>query len=245
MRGFVRVLWMFWCVFALALVASAAIVPGSARAEIGSSTSLKASPANNPIKVCYNQTYALCALSSCFMFNDVAYCTCDIKKGKSIGESFSYGKKSNVCTVNAEGVDNGYMVSMYSLPAQIVAPKGKMAIYTCPGSTSSGAYAQCDGALCFRSTQGQNFPGSNKPLKPNQLICSCPVTVAAPPEPVGFQIAGPYPCQRDFFKYCDSKVANTNTGSTIYSGAPTGAARLLTKLLYGSAPKFNTCSLPD
>lgn len=195
-------------------------------------------------KICNNQTYALCATASCFVFNGVAYCTCDIKKGDSISLPLSYGNNKDVCSVNAEGVGNRYMVSTFSLSEEIVKPRGDTAIYSCPGAGASGAYAQCDGGICFRSTQGQNFPGSNKPLKEGQIICSCPITVADPPASVGFQIAGPYPCQRSFFKYCDSKVANIKNGSTIYVGAPTGTARLLTRLLDGSVPPLNRCRLP-
>jgi hypothetical protein len=118
-----------------------------------------------------------------------------------------------------------------------------MAVYTCPGKTSTGAYAQCDGGLCFRSTQDQNFPGSDKSLKPDQIICSCPITLAQPPAAVGYQIAGPYPCRRSFFDNCSSKAANLDTGATIYVGAPTGTARFLTRLLDGSVPPLNTCPL--
>ena len=192
-------------------------------------------------KICKDQTYALCATASCFVFNDLAYCTCDVKQGDSISLPFRYDRNKDVCTVNAEGVGNGYMVSTFSLDQAVVAPRGDMAIYTCPAKTATGAYAQCDGGLCFRSTQGQDFPGSDKPLKPDQIICSCPITVADPPAPVGYQIAGPYPCRRSFFNNCSSKVANLDTGATIYVGAPTGTARLLTRLLDGSVPPLNTC----
>ena len=192
-------------------------------------------------KICKDQTYALCATASCFVFNDLAYCTCDVKQGDSISLPFRYDRNKDVCTVNAEGVGNGYMVSTFSLDQAVVAPRGDMAIYTCPAKTATGAYAQCDGGLCFRSTQGQDFPGSDKPLKPDQIICSCPITVADPPAPVGYQIAGPYPCRRSFFNNCSSKVANLDTGATIYVGAPTGTARLLTRLLDGSVPPLNSC----
>ena len=192
-------------------------------------------------KICKDQTYALCATASCFVFNDLAYCTCDVKQGDSISLPFRYDRNKDVCTVNAEGVGNGYMVSTFSLDQAVVAPRGDMAIYTCPAKTATGAYAQCDGGLCFRSTQGQDFPGSDKPLKPDQIICSCPITVADPPAPVGYQIAGPYPCRRSFFDNCSSKVANLDTGATIYVGAPTGTARLLTRLLDGSVPPLNSC----
>jgi hypothetical protein len=34
-----------------------------------------------PFVVCDNQRYALCAEASCFVYDGVAYCKCDIKKG--------------------------------------------------------------------------------------------------------------------------------------------------------------------
>lgn len=195
-------------------------------------------------KVCKDQTYALCAVASCFVFNDVAYCTCDIKEGDSISLPFTYDTDKDVCTVNAEGVDNGYMVSTFSLAEEVLAGVGDKAIYTCPGASSTGAYAQCDGGLCFRSTQGKAFPGSDQELREDQIICSCPITVANPPAPVGYQIAGPYPCERSFFKNCSSRAANKDTGSTLYVGAPTGGAVALTRLLYGSVPPINRCPSP-
>jgi hypothetical protein len=197
-------------------------------------------------KICKYQTYALCAVSSCFVFNEVAYCTCDIEQGDSISLPFTYGDDKDVCTVNAEGADNGYMVSTYSLPKSVQAG-GDQALYTCPRGRSSGAYAQCDGGLCFRSSTDnpQVFPpGSNEKLGDKQIICSCPITVADPPEPIGYQIAGPYPCERSFFKNCSQRTANTDTGSTIYVGAPTGAGRLFTRLLNGSVPPINRCPSP-
>lgn len=203
-----------------------------------------ASVSSGVFKICHNQTYALCAVSSCFVFNGVAYCTCNVKQGDSISLPFRYGRDKDVCSVNAEGVGNGYMVSTFSLPRSVVAPQGNRALYTCPAASSTGAYAQCDGGICFRSTQGQNFPGSGKPLNAGQIVCSCPITVADPATArIGYQIAGPYPCQRSFFKYCDSKVANTSTGATIYVGAPTGTAAALTRLLDGSVPPLNRCNL--
>lgn len=201
-------------------------------------------PGGRVFKICEGQTYALCAVADCFVFNGLAYCTCNVKRGDSISLPLNYGRNRDVCTVNAEGAGNGYMVSTFSLDPSIVAPRGDQAIYTCPGSTSAGAYAQCDGGICFRSTQGQTFPGSVKPLAADQIICSCPITVPDPPEAVGHQIAGPYPCQRSFFANCNSRLANKNNGATIYVGAPTGSARVLTRLLYGSVPPINTCPSP-
>jgi hypothetical protein len=83
-----------------------------------------------------------------------------------------------------------------------------MALYSCPGATSDGAYAQCDGGLCFTSTEGGSFPGFDKPLKKGEIVCSCPITVANPSTAkIGYQIAGPYPCQKSFFANCGSARA--------------------------------------
>src|SRR5215471_5918793 len=78
---------------------------------------------------------------------------------------------------NAKGAANGYIVSTYSPPVSVLAPNGDRAIYTCPARTSDGAYARCDGGICFTSTEGQSFPGFEQPLAKDQIICSCPITV--------------------------------------------------------------------
>jgi hypothetical protein len=228
------------CFVAAALLLTA--FAGSARAASVLSPFL--TTASRLFKICEDQTYALCAVASCFVLNGVSYCRCNVEHGDSISLPFDYDRSRNVCTVNAEGKNNGYMVSTFSLAPSVVAPKGDMALYDCPAATSTGAYAQCDGGVCFTSTRGQSFPGSAKPLGKNQIICSCPITVANPQTAfTGYQIAGPYPCQRSFFKNCTSAVANTNTGSQIFVGAPTGVARLLTRQLYGFAPPLNHCRM--
>jgi hypothetical protein len=69
-----------------------------------------------------------------------------------------------------------------------------------------------------------------------------PITVADPTSAtVGFQIAGPYPCQNSFFQNCKSATGNVTTGSTIYVGAPTGTARFLARQLTGAFPRVNEC----
>ena len=208
-----------------------------------------ASPASTipkVFKVCKGQTYALCAVASCFVFNGLAYCKCDVKSGDSISLPFQFGQDQDVCTANAEGADNGYMVSTFSLPESVVAPGGDKALYTCPAKTSDGAYAQCDGGFCFTSTEGKSFPGFGTPLNDHQIMCSCPITVADPASAkVGYQIAGPFPCQESFFENCKSATANTNTGSTVYVGAPTGVAQTLAHLLNGSVPPLNSCPSPQ
>jgi len=142
--------------------------------------------------------------------------------GDSISLSLKFDDDQDVCTVNAEGVNNGYMVSTFSGPDSLK-PNGDMASYTCPAG-SNGAYAQCDGGICFKSTQGQSYPGFDE-LAKDEIICSCPITEQSPKDPVGYQIAGPYPCQKSFFENCKKRTANKNTGSTLYVGAPTGTRR--------------------
>jgi hypothetical protein len=39
---------------------------------------------NTPFVVCEDQKYALCAEASCFVYDGVAYCKCDVLKGDSI-----------------------------------------------------------------------------------------------------------------------------------------------------------------
>lgn len=195
--------------------------------------------------ICKDQKYALCAGSRCFVFNDVAYCTCDVLKGDSISSPFTYDNgdvKGNVCTINAEGDDNGYIVSTFSLPKKksmsIVAGPGNQAIYKCP-RTSLADYAKCDGGICFTSTKGKTSLGFYTPLDDDQIVCSCPVTRTNPDR--GVQIIGPYPCQEKFFENCERRVANNDNGSTLYDGSPIGSTEAAIRQLYGSVPPLNIC----
>jgi hypothetical protein len=43
-----------------------------------------------PFVICEDQQYALCAAASCFVYNGLAYCKCDILKGDSISLQLSY-----------------------------------------------------------------------------------------------------------------------------------------------------------
>ena len=217
--------------------------------------------AASPFVVCSNQTYALCAEASCFVYDGVAYCKCSILNGDSISLELSYSSPSgtqDACDANQLGQTNGYMLSTYSLPANAV-KGGSAAVYTCPGLTNAGggvpapvAYGQCDGGFCFKSTSGQTFPGFDNPLQTDEIICSCPISTASTPgstNPLGFgyQIFGAYNptapagsrCDPNGCTLCSVAVAN---GSTIPVGAPTGGGRLLTVLLDGlPSPKFNQC----
>jgi hypothetical protein len=235
--------------FALVLFMGVTLVAGSMAAQQSPTTGADShkpscssvKDGGNVFKILGNQTYALCAASSSFVFNKVAYTKCDVEFGDSIMFAFKFDDGQDVCTVNQEGVKNGYMVSTFSPPASVL-EGGDKAVYTCP-SGSDGAYAQCGGGICFKSTQKQSFPGFDKPLEKDEIICACPITTQKPTDPVGYQIIGPYPCQQSFFDNCKSQTANSNTGSTLYVGAPTGTADLLTLLLTGSVPNENKCSL--
>lgn len=196
-------------------------------------------------RICKGQTYALCATSSCTVLNQVAYCKCDVKTGDSISLPLQVDGE-DVCSINAKGPENGYMVSTFSVPESVVAPSGNQALYTCPASTSDGGYAQCDGDFCFTSSEGKSFPAFDNTLGQANVICACPITVPDPAAArIGYQIAGPYPCDNSYFRYCKSQTANTSTGSTVKVGAPTGTARFLTRQLYGSVPPLHECLPPS
>lgn len=149
-----------------------------------------------------NQRYALCATASCFTYNQVLYCGCDILKGDSISLPLSFDHK-NICDVNKMGKRNGYMVSTFSLPEDTVFPDGNLALYTCPGEVNAGdsgfvaigSYGQCDGGICFTSTRGQTFPGFDERLI-KEIICACPISTSCDGldsrDPLGYQISGGY-----------------------------------------------------
>jgi hypothetical protein len=191
-------------------------------------------------KICRNKNYALCASARCNVYNGVAYCRCEEKSGDSISLAFQTGKDEDVCSVMAQGFQNQYVVSTYSLPESIVAPTGDSAIYNCPGGSSAGAYAQCNGSLCSTTTEGTQYPGFEVPLLSGEIICSCPISSGAANKG-GYKILGPYPCQKSFFQYCKGAVANSKNGSTIYVGAPAGTTQALAAQLNGSVPPLNEC----
>lgn len=214
-----------------------------------------------PFAVCRDQPYALCAEASCFVYDSVAYCKCDVLKGDSISLQLNYASpqgERNVCDVNLQGVTNGYMVSTFSFPTN-VAKGGPSAVYTCPGPTNAVgrvvapvAYGQCDGGMCFKSTSGQTFPGFDEPLQSDEIICSCPIATAATPGStsplgLGYQVFGVYHpeappgdrCDANACAACSVPVAN---GSILPVGAPTGSASFLTVRLDGPPPpQINEC----
>jgi hypothetical protein len=239
----IRVPWLVGLGLAVGIILAAGGWAG-ADEQLRPPTCSSPASSRSPFIILDNQTYALCAVASCFVFNEVAYCKCDVKFGDSISLKLEFDTGQDVCNVNEEGVANGYMVSTFSGPPSVLKPNGDQATYTCPGG-SDGAYAQCDGGICFKSTEGKSFPGFDEALAEDEIICSCPITEQSPKDPVGYQIAGPYPCQQSFFENCKRKTANNHTGSTLYVGAPTGTGDLLASLLTGKPPPpSNKCRLP-
>jgi len=210
--------------------------------------------------VCQDQQYALCAAASCFVYNGVAYCKCDILQGDSISLQLSFSSRTgeqNVCDVNQQGKGNGYMVSTFS-PLSDLLKGGPAAVYTCPGpaNTRGGvvapvAYGQCDGGLCFKSTTDKSFPGFERQLREDEIICSCPISTASTPgstDIFGYQVFGKYHPQAPPDRRCDADAcascsvpSPTANGSTIPVGAPTGTGKFLTLKLEGSIPDINEC----
>ncbi|HVB79757.1 MAG TPA: hypothetical protein VNE82_07365 [Candidatus Binataceae bacterium] len=214
-----------------------------------------------PFVICENQQYALCAEASCFVYDGLAYCECDILKGNSISLQLDYSSpvgEQNVCDVNRQGKTNGYMVSTFSLPDD-VQKGGSAAVYTCPGSADAGsgvsapvAYGQCDGGICFKSSTGHRFPGFAGRVRDDQIICSCPISTGATPgssDSFGYQVFGPYHPNAPTGSRCDASacaacsVSNpTANGTTLPVGAPTGSGKFLALRLDGPPlPDLNEC----
>jgi hypothetical protein len=215
----------------------------------------------SPFVICKNQQYALCAEASCFVYDGVAYCKCNIKRGDSISLQLSYSSSTgerNVCDVNRQGRANGYMVSTFGLPKS-VEKGGSAAVYTCPGSADKGsgviapvAYGQCDGGFCFRSTRRQRYPGFSDRLREDEIICSCPISTNATSgssDSFGYQVFGPYHPGAAIGSRCDASACNacsipnpTANGATISVGAPTGGGKFLALMLDGPPlPDINEC----
>lgn len=214
-----------------------------------------------PFVVCEQQRYALCAAAECFVYNGVAYCKCDIKRGDSISLQLGFETRTgenDACDVNREGRRNGYMVSTYSLPSNVV-KGGRGAVYTCPGPSNAAggvvapvAYGQCDGGICFTSTVGQRFPGFDRGLAFDEIMCSCPISIASTPgssNALGYQVFGPYRptappgrrCSKSACEACSVPAPLAN-GSTVPVGAATGVASLLAVRLNGPPPPdINEC----
>ena len=150
-----------------------------------------------------NQPYALCALATSFIYNEITYAKCDRLQGDSISlpQRFPFPPPPGVTPGNISTMNKGqpklggYIVSTFSPPAGATSSNGNLAVYTCEG----GSYSQCDGGLCFTSTSSNGQGGGqikSSPLWGNvsdsQIICSCPVWTTSIP----FEVMGPKPVGR-------------------------------------------------
>ena len=207
----------------------------------GAKDHITAASAQKGLSICRNQEYALCTGALCFVYNDVAYCRCNVLSGTSVSRTQSY-PGGDVCNFNAEGHSNGFVVSTFSVPSSSVKAAGNQALYSCPPKPNSGAYATCDGGICFASTRGKSFPGLGQ-LAEDQIVCACPIAhgTSGPAAVVGHQIFGPHPCEASFFENCTSAVATGANGTHLYEGATTGSYEVGAAVLDGGPAHFNMC----
>jgi len=214
-----------------------------------------------PISTTQPDTFALCATATCWTLDGVAYCKCNIMNEKSISISFNYeenGQSKDVCNLLLDGNNNGFTISTYATPRQIEAdynPETEklgppMGYYTCLTKSSPQAYgAQCDGGVCFNSTQGKDFPGLGH-INEGEIVCSCPPTLSSSP---GFQIAGPWNCKpgdanennqccdQDYYNDMCTVTSVKSTGTILAVSAPIGGAKALSTILDGKLPSLNSC----
>jgi len=108
-------------VLAVGLLACAIFAPGS----------FAAAEDDDPFVECKHQRYALCAASSCWVYNKVAYCACDREGGTSISAALE-SPEGDICELNRQGWRGGYMMSTFSVPESALPPDGTQAISTCP-----------------------------------------------------------------------------------------------------------------
>ncbi len=80
-RGVFKGVLMRWFVKAMSIVAAVQLFTAVSAFGFHLDPSLDLEP---PFVICENQQYALCAAASCFVYNGLAYCKCDILKGDSI-----------------------------------------------------------------------------------------------------------------------------------------------------------------
>eukprot|EP00523_Entomoneis_sp_CCMP467_P002368 CAMPEP_0168752664 /NCGR_PEP_ID=MMETSP0724-20121128/18516_1 /TAXON_ID=265536 /ORGANISM="Amphiprora sp., Strain CCMP467" /LENGTH=255 /DNA_ID=CAMNT_0008800947 /DNA_START=41 /DNA_END=808 /DNA_ORIENTATION=+ len=250
----------------LLLLPSAAILTGSARGSMMMATSGKknkmmagkktpapvAAPASAPnsapnsgFHVCQSE-FAYCAFAECWVLDLVAYCNCEyVRYGDSISVPFATDQ-GNICDLLEQGQDeSSFTVSTFTVPPE--EERETLAIYTCPAG-SMGAYAQCDGGFCFKSTSNATFPYFGW-IREDEIICSCPITYAPEDRGHAYQVGGPYPCdESEFTDYCTTPLTMTGAvqnGATIRVGAPPGSASLLSAILEGEPVAFNMCQEDD
>ena len=201
-----------------------------------------------------NQPYALCALATSYIYNEITYAKCDRLQGDSISlpQRFPFPPSPGVTPGNISTMNKGqpklggYIVSTFSPPAGATSSNGNLAVYTCEG----GSYSQCDGGLCFTSTSSNGQGGGqikSSPLWGNvsnsQIICSCPVWTTSIP----FEVMGPKPCPTTAAGYdavCGANVSKANNGAITYIGTPVGF-EIAAACLVGHPVTFNHCTRPE
>ena len=159
----------------------------------------------NPLIPLYNQDYALCAGAVSFNLDGITYAKCRIKNGNSLGMTHTYtgNPGGNIETINQIGSFGTapFMVSTYSPPE----PE-KFALYSC---NKPGAYAQCNGGLCFTNTTGNEFPGLGA-VSAGEIMCSCPITTSS-----RYHVTGPATCPetaKEYDEICAVGSKKTVTG---------------------------------
>lgn len=158
-----------------------------------------------------NQKYALCAGALSFNFDGITYAKCRKLRGDSVTLTHAYPPgvlNKNIETVNKIGTapnNRSFRVSTYSPPNSSI-----YAVYEC---TEPGAYAQCDGGLCFENTSGKPFPGVG-PVARHEIICSCPIVTT---DSV-YHVTGPAACPTTLAEYnavCGAGAAQAQTADGV------------------------------
>jgi len=131
-------MWLVGIGLAVGLFLSAAVGAAGAYAQSSAANSGWSTTSPTLFQTCKGTDpdgtpvpHGLCAVATCFVFNNLAYCECDVAQtggtavpasGDNISLPFDFDNgKQDICTVNAAGVDNGYMASTFSFPPSVSA----------------------------------------------------------------------------------------------------------------------------
>ena len=198
----------------------------------------EANPVVTPLA---NQAYALCAGAVSFNFDGITYAKCRKKVGNSLGLTHAY-PGGDVATVNATGINGAgpFMVSTYSPP-----DPERFALYSC---NKPGAYAQCDGGICFTNTTGNPFPNLGV-VGNGEIVCSCPISTASK-----YHVWGPAECPKSAKEYdaicvTGPKKLVTGDGAMLRIGnsgpvAVTKAQNDYYDRIFGTATQMKLCQRP-
>ena len=161
-----------------------------------------------------------------------------------LGLTHKYAGKpgGNIKTINQIGASGNFpfMVSTYSPPEAKV-----FALYSC---NKPGAFAQCDGGLCFTNTTGNEFPGLGF-VKIDEIMCSCPITTSSE-----YHVWGPATCPKTVKEYdeiCAAGSMKTVTGDGFKlrigssgSVAVTQAQDIYYDKIFGTTSQSKICKRP-